>query len=682
MRNSQNRESVKKTIARIIALVLAVLMVGGAAYSLVYMLIVSTSAADTFPGSALAEDINIRIGLMYGDGVTESFTTTTTTGYNIGVQPISDGVFSYTPFWQIQAKEVTVAAAANLIKSGSDYAPTTQPLGVAVGGFHVEFMTEVPIHNAMFLTQQLTMVNASLASFGLYAFPAYVNGVLRIRVGAFSTVEEASMMYPTIAQFVGFGSFANIVSPTPTGVVVVDPSTDRILFAYDDGGMTTLGLQSISSLEQEARIKTPVGNVYEGVFSYARYTGEGVSGIAVTNVMSLDEYVESVVPYEITNTWPIEVQKAFAIASRSFAAANLRRHEKAYGFDLCNSTHCQAYRGAGRVNDLVREAARSTHGLVITHNGKLVSTYYSASGGGYTVDVHDVWGGDSRPYLPTRATPWEDYENHLNGFWTVELTPYEMYDYIVNTKGYSALAGGTRITSYEVLEYAPGTTHVRKVRITADNGKSVTIETTAKVRDALFQYLNSANFVVGRGSVAYTKEKVSVVGERVMDATKDIQVCGPVSAAGGPKTSEGYVNSTSIVSILTSFQRLATSLFGAQVLTASGYVRADENMMFVLTSANADAYAYGNIEKPNNDPIVIPKTIKDYTVTTETNVATASSPDNFIFVGKGWGHGAGLSQYGAKDLANLGYDYSAIIHAYYTDVSIVLYKELDVFKNQ
>ncbi len=670
----------KKTVARIIALVLAILMVGGAAYTLVYMLIVSAYAAESFVDDVSADDINIRIGLMYGDGVTESFTTTTVTGYQAGIQPLSDGVFAYTPFWQINAPSVSVAPTANLIKSDTDYVPTTGTLGITVGGYHIEFMTEMPIQNSLMLTQQISMINSSLSGMGIYAFPAYVNGALRIRVGAFTSAEEASMMYPMVAQFMG-GVFANIVSPTATGVVVVDTSTDRILFAYDDGGQTTLGLQAIQSLTEPAYIKTPVGNVYNGVFSYARYAGEGVTGIAVTNVLTLDEYIESVVPYEITNSWPIEVQKAFAIAARSFAAASLRRHESAYNFDLCNSTHCQAYRGAGRVNDTVREATRSTHGLVMTYQGKLVSTYYSASGGGYTVDVHDVWGGTSRPYLVTKATPWEDYVNHLNGFWTVEVSPYEMYDYLINTKGYTDLAGGSYVANLEILEYAPGTPHVKSMRITADNGRSITLDTTAEVRGSLIKYLNSANFVFGRGSVSYTKETVTVVGERVIDATKDTPVSGPVNASGGAKTSEGYISVTAPVNVLTAQQSLSTTLYGTQVLTAAGYQYANEDMMLVLTGTNANAYKLGNIEKPSNEPILIPRTVKDYAVTSETHVATASSPDNFIFVGKGWGHGAGMSQYGARDLANLGYDYSAIIHAYYTDVSIAMYKELDAFKN-
>ncbi|AFM42374.1 SpoIID/LytB domain protein [Desulfosporosinus acidiphilus SJ4] len=42
----------------------------------------------------------------------------------------------------------------------------------------------------------------------------------------------------------------------------------------------------------------------------------------------------------------------------------------------------------------------------------------------------------------------------------------------------------------------------------------------------------------------------------------------------------------------------------------------------------------------------------------------------FIFEGRGWGHGAGMSQWGAYHMAQLGYSYADILHFYYSNVSI------------
>ncbi len=45
--------------------------------------------------------------------------------------------------------------------------------------------------------------------------------------------------------------------------------------------------------------------------------------------------------------------------------------------------------------------------------------------------------------------------------------------------------------------------------------------------------------------------------------------------------------------------------------------------------------------------------------------------ERFIFYGKGWGHGAGLCQYGMKALADLGYTYPDILRYYYPGAELV-----------
>ncbi|NLM50669.1 MAG: SpoIID/LytB domain-containing protein [Clostridiaceae bacterium] len=45
--------------------------------------------------------------------------------------------------------------------------------------------------------------------------------------------------------------------------------------------------------------------------------------------------------------------------------------------------------------------------------------------------------------------------------------------------------------------------------------------------------------------------------------------------------------------------------------------------------------------------------------------------DKFTFVGKGWGHGVGMSQWGAKGMADNGFTYDQILKHYFTGVEIV-----------
>ncbi len=693
-KNSQNRIPARqrraKLVARILAAILAFLMIGGSAYYLVYLLITPASATNdasfspSYSGTLL-EDLNVRVGLMYADGVTSSFKTVAPAGYTVGIQPLSDGVFDFVPIMDIDATSVAVAADGNLSSGNSGYSVVSSPANAAVGGYHVEFVTDYSIADVSLLAQQISLLNAALYNNGIYAFPAYCNGVLRIRVGAFTTRAEAEAMYPVIsAQLPLFASY--VTDPSSTIVVAVDTSSDRILFSYDTADGTTLGLKAVQTSSKKNYIKSPANNVYDGVFSYKHHISATADGIAVTNVLTLDQYVQGVLPYEISASWPIETQSAFAIAARSYAASCLGRHQSTHGFDLCNAAHCQAYHGAGRVTDKVIEATTRTHGLIIVYDGAIASTYYSSSCGGYTVSLNEVWGGASRDYLVAHATPWERYSEHNNGFWTVEVSPSELLRYLVDTKGYSELAGGSYITSVEPIGYATNSTYVKKLRITANNGASITINATDNVRMALSAYLKSANFVVGQGSVEYTLDTVEIVGERVIDNAVQKHVLPPVTGEVTEITSEGFISTFENIALLTAEANIFTSLAGLSVLTAAGETVIDADTALVLTADNAAAFGEGSIQKPSDDPnagqIAYPQTVKEYAVRTETKTATASSPENFIFVGKGWGHGAGMSQYGANDLGELGYDYEQIINAYFTDVTIVYYKELEIFKNR
>jgi len=52
----------------------------------------------------------------------------------------------------------------------------------------------------------------------------------------------------------------------------------------------------------------------------------------------------------------------------------------------------------------------------------------------------------------------------------------------------------------------------------------------------------------------------------------------------------------------------------------------------------------------------------------ETSIAT--TPNMYIFDGRGWGHGLGMSQWGAKKMAELGYNYQEILEYYYTGAKV------------
>ena len=53
-----------------------------------------------------------------------------------------------------------------------------------------------------------------------------------------------------------------------------------------------------------------------------------------------------------------------------------------------------------------------------------------------------------------------------------------------------------------------------------------------------------------------------------------------------------------------------------------------------------------------------------------TSGTAKASTGTYTFTGTGWGHNIGMSQYGAKGMAEQGYDYASILKFYYTGITI------------
>jgi stage II sporulation protein D len=115
--------------------------------------------------------------------------------------------------------------------------------------------------------------------------------------------------------------------------------------------------------------------------------------------LRVEDYVSRVLSGEAAARTPPAGLEALAIAARTFAFANRRRHARD-GFDLCDSTHCQVLRDP---YPAARVASDATAGQVLAWQGAPASVFYTASCGGRTERPSAVWpGAADLPYLPSR----------------------------------------------------------------------------------------------------------------------------------------------------------------------------------------------------------------------------------------------------------------------------------------
>ncbi|MHB8800206.1 MAG: SpoIID/LytB domain-containing protein [Thermoanaerobaculia bacterium] len=118
----------------------------------------------------------------------------------------------------------------------------------------------------------------------------------------------------------------------------------------------------------------------------------------VVETVPLEAYVAAVLPDEIGGHAPAAALEAQAVAARSYAVAQRGRHADR-GADVCDSVHCQVFRGLGRATEATRRAAGATRGLVLVQGGHVVAAPFHAACGGRTARPSAIWDDEETPDL-------------------------------------------------------------------------------------------------------------------------------------------------------------------------------------------------------------------------------------------------------------------------------------------
>ncbi len=454
-------------------------------------------------------------------------------------------------------------------------------------------------------------------------FVAYIDGEYQVRAGAFETKEDAER----------YGERGDVVGTSSYGLTVVETGTDHILFQYDQGSGTKLAIQPGADGAKETR--TWFSNYhYRGGFEYFRRTGGNVT---VVNVLSLEDYVNGVICYEMGPSWPLEALKAQAVCARTYALRNMGAHSS-YGFDICNSTYCQVYRGMGNgtasysPSQTSMQAVEETEGLVVTYNGKLAETPYSASFGGASEDAYYVWGSDTTntyPYLRGVEDPYETYDSS----WTMSYTASEL-EKRLQSYGY----GTSTSLDYLELKYSK-LGNVIEVIIHWKNGQTNSIYPSGT---------NAIRSVFNVSSIRFT-----INGETVSSTGRSASV---QSASARSTSGSGLaVNGESV-----------DSLDGMYTISGSGTVSAIGEQPYVISgsgsvSAVEDFGSSGGSGGTSGG-------------SNQGGGTVTVSGSSYVFEGAGNGHQIGMSQWGANAMAKQGFDFEEIVTFYYPGVKVTRYE--------
>lgn len=123
-------------------------------------------------------------------------------------------------------------------------------------------------------------------------------------------------------------------------------------------------------------------------------------GFIVINELSLQEYLYAVVPSELSTEHKMEALKAQAVCARTYAYHQLQsdRFEE-YGADMDDSTSSQVYNNIPE-DKRSRKAVKATSGEIVTRDGNPVVTYYYSTSWGKSASGKEVWNTPSElPHL-------------------------------------------------------------------------------------------------------------------------------------------------------------------------------------------------------------------------------------------------------------------------------------------
>ena len=122
------------------------------------------------------------------------------------------------------------------------------------------------------------------------------------------------------------------------------------------------------------------------------------SNLLLINTIGLEKYIAGVVQSEVFGSSDdVGFFKIQAIASRTYCLASLNRHLP-QGYNLCDGTHCQAYRGRCTQADILQGTYETFSDVVVDTANRLISTAYHSNSGGMTESAGNVWSRDI-PYL-------------------------------------------------------------------------------------------------------------------------------------------------------------------------------------------------------------------------------------------------------------------------------------------
>lgn len=356
--------------------------------------------------------------------------------------------------------------------------------------------------------------------------------------------------------------------------------------------------------------------------SYTNYKGivqiEAIDGkLAVVETSDMEDYLKGVVPHEMPSSFGKSALEAQAICARSYAYNEFFINEYGnFGANITDTVASQVYSGSETTSQAV-EAVDNTKGMCLVSGNKVAQTYFYSTSSGFGAKDVEVWSfdatflGDGKSYLKGKQHGVEENMPSTEEEWLEVLKDWDIEGYDQNSpfyrwKVYFSKAQLEEILTAKLVEVANDTSY--KVKVKTGDG----------------DFINEIPVDLGalkNISVAQRGESGVVEILQAEFSNKTVQVA-----------TENAIRKCLVPKKMTVgdeiyLQRKDGALVSTQSMLPSGFFAINE------------MYFEGDF----------------------TGVA---------IYGGGFGHGVGLSQYGARELSERGFSAEEILKEYYEGVEV------------
>ncbi len=347
-------------------------------------------------------------------------------------------------------------------------------------------------------------------------------------------------------------------------------------------------------------------------------------GIAVMNQVLLEEYLYCVVPSEMPASYPEEALKAQAICARTYAYGHmLQAGYPQYGAHVDDSTSYQVYNNILE-QESTTTAVKETYGqLLYTADGNLAGTYYYSTSCGVGSDAN-VWKTEAAKEIDYLNAKSISHGEYLSGEALDEQTmsvenPGES---LQNEENFAKFITTKNIDDFEVTEgWYRWTYQVKKLDVEQICG--------------LLQkrYQVNKNLVLTWDGEEYISKPIDNF-EEILDL---------------------YVAKRGMGGIADELH-IVTDKATYKVIT-------EHNIRYVLNNGESKVVRQDGSEVAS--PTILPSAFFVLTISKEKENVVG-----YTLSGGGFGHGVGMSQNGAKNMAKSGYQAEDILLFFYDNCSV------------